>query len=379
MTQRRVNRDRTINFKTPISDNIYCTTTISNDIYQNTTLIPAKIDIRRSNDIINKRSDFYVDVKEISFNKSLIPDYSCKIIKEKLVELDGDSWELNAEIIAIPIDINAPPVIQKFTVPKAQINYDSNLNYFKHNGDQFGYVYFQNLQYFIQIINKQMFNWTEFEANGSFPYLFQFYNQGEGTEFIGELLSQQTYQTLYFSDDFAPLIQGLPITSTIYKQKAYWKLDWSKCSQNIQVQYADKNNILDPATTIVCTVLKRPKTYDVISDCSPVKRFELRSALLSAQPTIESNSVSNFKDTILSWIPSTNLYQERYEVPPLSRFADLLNDNSVKEMEFRLYWIDEQETAHLVYVPNPHQPVTLLYAFIKKQVWNNHYRSDNYV
>lgn len=349
-------------------DNIYYNVSINSD-NNNRYSIP-KQSISRTENILDKASDYYVSVIRFNIPSTFVPI-----------------------LVFVPESPNSLIGAYSITLSYKNDSFEESLIYSNRGNGSFsnsslGFYYVYDFQQMVDMINTALadamaaikINFpspdpvqtavTPFMIYDPVTKLFAFYSDNE---FFNPVIGGGQTIKMFMNDQLWTLFNSFP------NQRNYFGQVLNQASgEDIQILITNNGNNLtmDPngdannTTTYVYT----SQEFTTIYNWNPFKKIVITTTSL---PVIGENvdSTGNNQRTILTdFVPSVSATEFRtvYQYFPTSqyRLIDLTNDGPLKAFDVNVWWEDINGDLNLIYLPWNSQ-IEVKLAFVKKSMYIN--------
>ena len=430
---RRINRDKKINLKVPSSDNIYVDLVIPNDDSEK-QLQTSFYQIKRQIDILPKASDYYISIDELSLPSDVIPLYV--LIGRDPTEAGYQVGDLDYFIELRATNTDDYQIMGDDVVARSYLNY-VNYNYQSSNtlineetltinirGQERVIFLLYNLDAFLDLVNLTLGNVTLDYATqldlvaGPASYWDPNTNAGASAMFLqlteennvrmvvaSQIIGVQTpvpdrynggvatgvnspTTNFGFSDSLWFLLPGFggnneQIDSfgrqiySLYIGGFQWRDSFNDTATEVRNpgQLAIPTQGYTDTNTMYQTFFLASTKFTANQE---LPKIVVEVGIIPTQRNLNGNEKSGSEQYVLTFIPNNEqLNFSNYIFKPLnaSKLVDLLSEHSLTELSFKFYWLDFLGNKYEIYIPI-YKSVDMRLLFIKKQLFNNFYRSD---
>ena len=347
-------------------DNIYYNVSITSNLNNRYTV--PKLNIARTENILDKASDYYVSV--IRFN---IPSTFVPIL---IFVPSPNHSDINIGAYSITLSYLGFDVIEHLIYVNRNNGVSQKLND--------GYYYMFDFQQMVDMINIALSSamaalLVQFPADpillaAKDPFmvfnevtkLFAFYVDDSAFN-----INNATPIELFLNDELLTLFNSFP-TNRIYTGQVLNPND----GKDIQIRFTNQGNNLtqdpngDPSNTTIYLYL--PQEYVTIYNWNPFKKIVITSTSLPMLGENIGSTGNNLRTILTDFVPSVSADEFRtvYQYFPTSqyRLVDLTTDGPLKAFDINVWWQDIQGVLHLIYLPWNSQ-IEVKIAFLKKDLY----------
>lgn len=412
-----VNRDKSINYQVPSSDNIYVDLTIPcSDRTQSAA--DSYYTINRNNLILPKASDYYATMDSLEVPSETIPKF---ILFSDPNQNSGEfPWRLDYVIRAIVQSpdwtnqtIEAYLMIDEEQFVSTDSRYSENILWV---GDQPVWFLYsvkellflindalgrlsQSLQ--VTFRNQVGVQDTYYDNNGiCYMYMERtpegrlrfcmnddlcgYPNTGPGksTKATGPDVQIVFSDTLYYLlGKFLAVPNQINLTGAgflLNKRETIYRHQPLPYVVQVPIELAEENAYDYELEIPRVAVWENDNfTYDL----QQMFKIIVEASLIPLQNTLNGNTTQDGGKYIITFIPdSIQGYNNNYIFKPLnaSKLNDMLANCKLQELSFKFYFLDYLNNRYPLYIPI-YKAAILRCLFIKKQLFNNFYQSDTLV
>ena len=379
---RRINRDQLINLKTPYADNIYTNVTIPSD--NNLLQTIPQFEMTRERAILNKSSDFYISVDQVQIPATLVPLFYF-IATNQL----GTASIYTFDIALYVDDALTYIAIQQLKIPQTDVR--KNGPYGNPDGTYGFYIY--DKQYLADMINTALaagiqeaidsvlfpvgdlagVNWEYHFDYDSETNVFNMLASEETFGFNGaQNMPQHVYRIeLFVNGHTKYMLNGFnyQADSASNDPNNLWQLVIPKDKWHLYELFINGGN---------------PEIYYAVNDLgASIPFWSAASDIIITCPDMPSELMIDGNDPIakqkiLLQFPirqSHDLIQPIIYEPLQLDLLDLNQDQDLLRLNFDFWILDPFGQMQRLLIPTCSK-IQLRLRFIKKQLINNFYRSD---